>query len=313
MAYERNPHHTAVRRLCCLLVLVAASVAAADSGGEVYYLKAATDHAFPIVLVDAADGYTPETEKKAADTTITYCNISDGNTVSTYADDDTLWDEIGDATGKYKLVLGAGEFSTAGKMWFVNVAVTGCRDDWFVVYTTVADPNRLATTTSGRQIDVLATGEVGIDLDNVNGTLDADEIVQPHITAIPIVPCPVDLTLDDSVRFALRVLDLTGDLPSTAEITPGTITIETRTMNTNDAAWDTVVDAAACSEVAGMIYYDEVFEPDAYDAEDELRITFKSQKVTIGAADYEISGTTGWTFHSYVRKSLPSMIIYREL
>lgn len=89
------------------------------------------------------------------------------------------------------------------------------------------------------------------------------------------------------------------DLPSTAEIDPGTITIDR--MALGGSSWSNVVNAAACSEVAGVIYYDEVFDATTgYRAGDSLRITFKSQKITVDANDYEIVGTDGWSFYTCI-------------
>jgi hypothetical protein len=124
-----------------------------------FVVKASTDYAFPIALVDETDGYTPETEKKYGDTTITYCNITDGNSVSTYTDDADLWKEIGDGTGEFKCVMGAGEFTSAGKRYLVKVVVSGCRTARFWVDTIVGDPSLIATTDDGGPINV-GSGQV---------------------------------------------------------------------------------------------------------------------------------------------------------
>lgn len=129
-----------------------------------YWRKASTDCAYPVILVDATDGYSAETEKKAADTTITYCNITDGNTPSSYTDSATEWKEIGDGTGSYLLLIGASEFTTADKDWFVKVVVSGCRTVRFTVHTLVGTPGNMATTDDGGTINV-ATGVVDADVD----------------------------------------------------------------------------------------------------------------------------------------------------
>src|SRR5512133_1703558 len=118
-----------------ILLSISASVRGFD-----FIVQEDADHAFPVILVDETDGYTREAEKKAADTTITYCNIEDGNTVSTYTDDDTLWDEVGNGTGNYKLVIGASEFTDPGKRYLVEVVVSGCRAYCFSVFTTTGNP-----------------------------------------------------------------------------------------------------------------------------------------------------------------------------
>jgi hypothetical protein len=92
------------------------------------------------------------------------------------------------------------------------------------------------------------------------------------------------------------------DLPSTAEITPGTISIDRKAPG--DTSWTSVVSDAACSESAGMVYYDEVFDGGTGYAEgDSIRITFKSQKITVSANDYDISDSTGRIFYTEIRNS----------
>lgn len=116
----------------------------------------------------------------------------------------------------------------------------------------------------------------------------------------PIIPQSIDLADTVTWRFGLFLTNMLDDLPSTAEITPGTITIERKSYG--GTSWTTVVNAEACSEAAGMIYYDEVFDSSSgYRPGDSIRATFKSQKVTVAANDYEIAGTDGWPFHTYIR------------
>ncbi|MHC4744499.1 MAG: hypothetical protein ACYS8Z_21500, partial [Planctomycetota bacterium] len=136
-----DSHHAPVRRLCCLVALVAATlIAVGQIAAQDYVVKEDTDHAFPVALVDETDFITPETEKKFGDTAVYYSNITDGNTASVYTDDATLWYEIGDGTGDYKLIMGAGEFTDPGKRYFVKVVVAGCETVRFSVFTTYQDP-----------------------------------------------------------------------------------------------------------------------------------------------------------------------------
>ena len=127
------------------------------------------------------------------------------------------------------------------------------------------------------------------------------------INTVYNIPSVIDIAGTATVRFGMSVTDCVDDLPSTVEITPGTIKIETKRIN--GISWATIVDDEACSEAAGLIYYDEIFNTaSGYREEDALRITFKSQKVVIGGNDFEINGTGGATFHSYIRKALPDVI-----
>lgn len=129
------------------------------------------------------------------------------------------------------------------------------------------------------------------------------------IASVYNIPSVIDIAGTATVRFSISVTDSVDDLPSTAEITPGTIKIETKRIN--GTVWSVIVDDEACLEATGIIYYDEVINTaSGYREEDALRITFKSQKIVIGGNDFEITGSTGAMFHSYIRKALPD-VIYR--
>lgn len=173
------------RAVLASLILVALTAIALGQFTEPY----ATDKVFPVVLVDATDGYTPETEKKAADTTITYCNITDGNATSSYTDDDTLWDEVGDGTGEYKLTIGASEFSAMGKRYLVKVVVSGCRTARFWVDTRRNDPNLTATNERGLLAPIDPNGRPEVTMvdfpsdANVMTTDDVETAVQTAMTA----------------------------------------------------------------------------------------------------------------------------------
>lgn len=126
-----------------------------------------------------------------------------------------------------------------------------------------------------------------------------DEILNTQ----PLIPFAIDLANTATVRIGLGLTNMVDDLPTTAEITPGTITIDRKPIG--GTSWTNVVNAAACSEVAGQVYYDEVFDSGSgYAAGDTIRITFKNQKITVAANDYEITGTDGWVFHTYIREAM---------
>ncbi len=119
----------------------------------------------------------------------------------------------------------------------------------------------------------------------------------------PVIPKSIDLADTKSVRMGVRVWDAIDDLPSTAEITPGTIDID-RSAN-GGTSWSSVVSGAACSEQAGLIYYDEVFDSGSgYAENDSIRITFYSQKVTISANDHEFADANGVSFQTVIRSSV---------
>jgi hypothetical protein len=106
------------------------------------------------------------------------------------------------------------------------------------------------------------------------------------------IPPAIDLANTASWRIGMSLTNALDDLPTTAEITPGTISI--RRKSQGGTSWSAVVTDAAMSETDGQIYYDEVFDTGTgYAAGDVLEFTFKSQKITVSANDYEINGTTG--------------------
>lgn len=119
----------------------------------------------------------------------------------------------------------------------------------------------------------------------------------------PLIPFSIDLANTSTYRIGLMLFNALDDLPSTAEITPGTISIDRKAIG--GTSWSSVVTDAACSESAGLIYYDEVFDSGSGYAEgDSIRITLKSQKITVAANDYEITDATGRIFYTEVRQTM---------
>lgn len=122
------------------------------------------------------------------------------------------------------------------------------------------------------------------------------------LNIVALVPSSIDLANTATWRLALMLTNGVDDLPSTAEITPGTISIDRKAIG--GTGWSAIVTDAACSESAGLIYYDATFNSGAGYAEgDSLRITFKSQKITVAANDYEISDSTGRILYSEIRQT----------
>lgn len=122
------------------------------------------------------------------------------------------------------------------------------------------------------------------------------------LNVVPMLPWSIDLANTATVRLGLMLTNALDDLPSTAEITPGTISIDRKAIG--GTSWTSIVADAACSESAGQIYYDEVFDSGTGYAEgDSIRITFKSQKITVAANDYEITDATGRMFYIEIRQT----------
>ncbi len=119
----------------------------------------------------------------------------------------------------------------------------------------------------------------------------------------PVIPTSIDLANTATARIGLMLTNALDDLPSTAEITPGTIDIDRKAIG--GTSWSSVVSGAACSEQAGLIYFDEVFDSGSgYVEGDSIRITFKSQKITVAANDYEITDANGVMFQTEIRQTM---------
>jgi len=171
-----------MRTSISILLLLLTSVASAQ-----FVEPISTDKWFPVVLVDETDGYSPETEKKFGDTTITWCNVTDGNTPSSYTDDAATWREIGNGTGEYGLAIGASEFATAGKRYLVKVVVAGCRTSRFWVDTRAIDPALTATTSTGGSITIDPNGDaetVVVAVSEAAGIADTTDVETAVTTAL---------------------------------------------------------------------------------------------------------------------------------
>ncbi|KKM98902.1 hypothetical protein LCGC14_1153290, partial [marine sediment metagenome] len=207
----------------------------------------------------------------------------------------------------------------------IHADVTGLNGDVMVgtdgANTTVPDAAGVAPTVAEIQAemeengasvldtirDAIAHGTYGLSAIRTRG--DAAWItggsggITDILNVQPLIPTEVDLADTSTVRLALGLTNLLDDLPSTVEITPGTITIDRKAIG--GTSWSNIVNAAACSEAAGLIYYDEVFDSGTGYAEgDSIRITFKGQKITVAANDYEITDSTGWIFQIGIRQTI---------
>ncbi len=118
----------------------------------------------------------------------------------------------------------------------------------------------------------------------------------------PVIPFSVDLADTATVRVGLMLTNAVDDLPTAAEIDPGTISIDRKAQG--GTSWSAVVTDAACSELDGLIYFDEVFDSGSGYAEgDSLRITFKSQSITADSNVHEVTGSGGVIFQTFVREA----------
>lgn len=188
---------------------------------------------------------------------------------------------------------GAATVDISSNTW---AAITGC-DGWYHL-----------TLTAGN-LDTPGPLTVVVQNDSEHRPVYAHFDVKAFqaIQVVPMIPSSIDLANTASVRLGLGLINTRGDLPATAEITPGTITIDSKALN--GTTWGTIVNAAACSEVDGLVYYDEVFDGVTGYAENaSIRITFKSIKVTVDSVDYEICGTDGLMFQTFIRAAIPTSL-----
>ncbi len=126
-----------------------------------------------------------------------------------------------------------------------------------------------------------------------------DDILQ----VTPVIPISIDLADTSTVRIGLMLTNMLDDLPTTVEITPGTVSIHRKAIG--GTSWSAVVTDGALTEQAGLVYYDEVFDSGTGYAEgDSIRFTFKSQKITVAANDFEITDTNGVMFQTSIRQTM---------
>ena len=119
----------------------------------------------------------------------------------------------------------------------------------------------------------------------------------------PVLPISVDLADTATVRIGLILLNGLDDLPTTGEITPGTISIERKAIG--GTSWSAVVTDAAMTEQAGMVYYDEVFDSGTGYAEgDSIRVTFKSVSITADANTFEVCDANGIMLQTEIRQTM---------
>ena len=120
------------------------------------------------------------------------------------------------------------------------------------------------------------------------------------------VPQAIDLANTATWRIGISFTNSLDDLPTTAEITPGTLSIDRKAQG--GTTWSAVETDVAMSESAGQIYFDEVFDTaTGYAAGDVLRFTFKSQRITVDANDHEITDATGVIHYGAIIADTPDV------
>lgn len=106
---------------------------------------------------------------------------------NTFADCTNEAAEIATASGMYSLAPTQAELNGDEIAFITKTGTAGAKTAVNVLYTSDRNIDDLQfPTVSGRSVDVLATGEVGIDLDNTQGTISAAQIGADAITEAKI-------------------------------------------------------------------------------------------------------------------------------
>ena len=113
--------------------------------------------------------------------------------------------------------------------------------------TAATDFGALKPTTAGRTLDVAATGEAGVDLDNMVGTLDAAEIATDAIGAAEIAADAIGAS--ELATDAIGAAEIAADAITAAEVADGTIDAATFAAGAIDAT-AIAADAIGASELA---------------------------------------------------------------
>jgi len=143
--------------------------------------------------------------------------------------------EIATSSGLYTLALTATEMDADIVATITKTTTTDAKTAVNVMYTATRQLADLAyPATSGRSIDVTATGAVGVDFDNIEGTLDAAEIGTGAITAAKFAAGAID-----AAAIATGAIDadaIAADAITAAKIANGAIDAATFASGAIDAA-----------------------------------------------------------------------------
>ena len=224
--------------LCCILIQSIAE-------GQIYLPSAQKGVAYtlPFTVIDSNSPWRVyETAPAATDVYIYQDNASGARATNA----------VTDLGRSFTLVLTAGEMTA--NHW-VTIDVNDHSDpplfgdQVFYIPIMLGDPCLVSTTTNGVALDVETGGTVGIDLSNVNGTLDASEIGADAIGASEFATSAIDKLLDDTTgnnkirqSVAYWLTRVKGGDPVDLYVaetaqggTENTITLAATTSATNDA------------------------------------------------------------------------------
>ena len=146
--------------------------------------------------LDKTDGVTEETAL-----TLAQADMRLSKDGGAYAQKNATGNATHDSDGHYSTTLNATDTAIIGELR-LNVHqpanMLPVWDRWWVLEEVVYDAiygaaatGPLQSTVGDRKLDVTATGEAGIDLDNAAGTLDAAQFGADFITAAKIAPAAI--------------------------------------------------------------------------------------------------------------------------
>jgi hypothetical protein len=129
--------------------------------------------------------------------------------------------------------------------------------------------------------------------------------VQSAVHVVASIPPAIDLANTAPWRLALYITDAFGNLPTSGELTPGTISIDRKALGAT--SWSAVVSNSTCSEADGAIFFDHAFSAaNGYAAGDSIRITMKGQLATIGGVVHDITSMSGAIFYTRIPQLVPT-------
>ena len=213
------------------------------------------------------------------------------DTVATVTDVTNLHASAATAANQTTILNRLGAFTGSGVNTILGFFQAALRSDG-------TDPSDLGGTYAAASDSLQAVRDRGDTAWITGGGGGLTQSIKPFFN----VPTSIDLANTATVRISIILTNALDDLPTTAEITPGTISIHRKAIG--GTSWSAIVTDGAMSESGGQVYYDEVFDSGAGYAEgDSIRFTFKSVSVTADANTYVICDTAGVMFQTEIRQT----------
>ncbi len=122
---------------------------------------------------------------------------------------------------------------------------------------------------------------------------------------------PESIGLGDPIAIGIAASNAQGDLPTVAEILPGTIRIQKRSLG--DSGLTEILATTALPDIVdGMMTFTETFSTAAgYKEGDEIFITLAGQTVSVSGTDHKLTSVSGNVYETYVRNTIPQ--IFKDL